>query len=65
MIDYRAGELRFQWHARGESEVRYAWPEDESAINALARLPTVARAIRYLPGIEGWSRGLTKKNAAR
>ena len=29
VIDYQTGELRFQWHGRGESEVRCGWPEDE------------------------------------
>ena len=29
VIDYRSGDLRFQWHAGGESEVMYAWPDED------------------------------------
>ena len=35
-IDYKAGELRFEWIGGGETDVMFAWPEDESAIDAAA-----------------------------
>jgi hypothetical protein len=28
VVDYRTGELRFQWKHGGESTLRYAWPRD-------------------------------------